>query len=81
MLCRRQGDDMSKRLIFVSCGQLTEDERGLGRRIRTEIDATEGFEAYFADNVQSLAALGDHILDALRHCSGAVVILHPSSPW
>jgi hypothetical protein len=68
---------MSTRLIFVSCGQRTADEKALGRRIKDEIDSTEGYEAYFADNVQNLSALGEHILDALRRCSGAVVLMHP----
>lgn len=68
---------MSKRLIFVSCGQRTEAERRLGRRVCQQIDETAGFESYFAENVQSLSALGHHILDALGQCSGAVVLLHP----
>jgi hypothetical protein len=68
---------MSKRLIFVSCGQRTEAERHLGRRICQEIDETPGFQSYFAENVQSLSALGHNILDALGCCSGAVVVLHP----
>lgn len=68
---------MSKRLIFVSCGQRTQSEKELGGRICQEINATAGFESYFAENVQSLSALGRHILDALGQCCGAVVLLHP----
>lgn len=69
---------MITRLIFVSCGQLTEEERTLGRRIKAEIDAADGYEGYFADAVQDFSGLADHILDALRRSTGAVVILHPS---
>lgn len=68
---------MATRLIFVSCGQLHEEERSLGRRIKAEIDATDGYEGYFADAVQGLTGLANHILDALRRSSGAVVVLHP----
>ena len=77
---------MSDRLIFVSCGQLTPAEKQLGRRVQATIDSHEGFKAYFADTVQSLASLGNHVFDALRRCAGAVVFLHvrgdgSSSMW
>ena len=68
---------MPHRLIFVSCGQGTESEINIGRGVSDLINETEGYEAYFADNVQNLAALSEHIFDALRGCSGAVVLLHP----
>ncbi len=67
---------MAKKLIFVSCGQLTEDERTLGILIKAIIDATAGFEAYFAQAVQDFETLGRHVLDAVRRCAGAVVVLH-----
>lgn len=64
-------------MIFVSCGQLRPEEKRLGQRIKSEIDATPGFKAYFADTVQDLSGLSAHILDALRRSSGAVIVLHP----
>lgn len=67
---------MANRLIFVSCGQLSAEERTLGRRIKAEIDATNGYEGYFADTVQNFAGLADHILDALRRSTGGILILH-----
>jgi hypothetical protein len=67
---------MTKKLIFVSCGQLTEDERSLGTLIKAIIDATAGFEAYFAQTVQDFETLGWHVLDAVRRCAGAVLVLH-----
>src|ERR1039457_6121581 len=57
---------MSDKLIFVSCGQLTAEEKRLGRHVQEAIASQEGFRAYFADSVQSLATLGNHVLDALR---------------
>src|SRR6476620_5143551 len=68
---------MPKRLIFVSCGQRTESECRLGKRLCQEINANDGLEAYFAENVQNLSSLSHHILDALGRCSGAVILLHP----
>jgi hypothetical protein len=67
---------MAHRLIFVSCGQATVEEKQLGRAIQESINSHPGFKAYFADSVQSLAALADHIFDALRRCSGAIILFH-----
>jgi hypothetical protein len=77
VLCDLKDKEMPERLIFVSCGQLTDEERRLGQKLRTEIDGTEGYSAYFADAVQSLRGLGEHILDAIRRCTAAVVVMHP----
>lgn len=66
---------MGKNLIFVSCGQFTEAEKTLGVLVKAVIDGTPGFEAYFAETVQDVEALGRHILDGLRRCAGAVVVL------
>jgi hypothetical protein len=67
---------VSNRLIFVSCGQLTTEEKSLGLAVKSAIDTTLGFEAYFAESVHDLEALGRNVFDALRRCSGAVVFLH-----
>ena len=66
---------MSKKLIFVSCGQLTDGEKTLGTLLKSVIDETPGFEAYFAQTVHDLDALAKHVFDSLRRCAGAVVIL------
>ena len=66
----------NKRLIFVSCGQLTEEEKQLGNAVKSLIDDTEGFEAYFAESVHDLSVLANHIFDALHRCSGAISFLH-----
>ncbi len=65
----------NKRLIFVSCGQVTDEEKQLGSAVKGLIESTEGFQAYFAEKVHDLTALGHHIFDALHHCSGAVSFL------
>ncbi len=66
---------MSRSLIFVSCGQLTETEKTLGTLLKGVIDGTSGFEAYFAETVHDFEALARHVLDGLRRCAGAVVVL------
>jgi hypothetical protein len=67
---------MHDRVIFVSCGQLTNDEKCLGLAVKSAIDSTAGFEAYFAESVHDLEALGQNIFSALSRCSGAVVFFH-----
>ena len=68
--------EMTDRLVFVSCGQRTNEEIGLGREIKAVIDGTAGFEAFFAEEVHSLEALSEVVFDALRRCSAAVIVLH-----
>lgn len=65
----------NKRLIFVSCGQVTQEEKQLGTAVKSLIDSMEGFQAYFAEEVHDLTALGHHIFDALFRCSGAISFL------
>lgn len=67
---------MGNQIIFVSCGQLTEAEKSLGVLIKTIIDGTPGFHAYFAETVHDLDALAHHVLKGLQECVGAVVVLH-----
>ncbi len=67
---------MAKELIFVSCGQLTAEEKDLGTAVKAEIDKMPGLEGYFAQTVHDLSALAHHVFDALRHCSGAILLLH-----
>jgi len=66
----------NKKLIFVSCGQLTKEEKELGSAVKCVIDETDDFEAYFAETVHDLTALAHHISDALHRCSGAISFLH-----
>jgi hypothetical protein len=67
---------MADKLIFVSCGQQTEDEKRLGTSVRQVIDSKSGFKAYFAEYVQSLDGLSKNIFDGLRRCSGLISFLH-----
>ena len=67
---------MAKKLIFISCGQQTEEEKALGLAVKETIDSTDGFESYFAETVHDLDSLGKNIFESLLRCSGMVAFLH-----
>ena len=67
---------MTDRLIFVSCGQQTEEEKKLGTSVKQLVDSKPGYKAYFAEYVQSLDALAKNIFDGLRMCSGLISFMH-----
>jgi hypothetical protein len=66
---------MLKKLIFISCGQLTEIEKSLGVLLKTLVDQTPGFQAYFAETVHDLDALSNNVFEGIQQCSGAIIIL------
>lgn len=65
-----------RRLVFVSCGQFTEDERRLGTAISDLIRTRTPYEGYFAQNQESAEGLTAHILAALGAFLGFVGIMH-----
>ena len=72
-----QAISSAKQVIFVSCGQRTNEERELGRKICEVIDEHPAFCAYFADLQSNLRGLNENILDALGSCAGLVAVMHP----
>ena len=67
---------MSEKLIFISCGQQTSDEKKLGTSVQQLIDSYPGYKSYFAEYVQNLDALSHNVFDGLRKCSGLISFLH-----
>lgn len=67
---------MTDKLIFVSCGQQTDDEKKLGTAVKQLIDSKSGYKAYFAEYVQNLDGLSKNVFDGLRRCSGLISFLH-----
>ena len=65
-----------KKIIFVSCGQRTQQEQNLGQGVEDLVNRTPGFCAYRAASVQDLQGLNENIMQALNRCSGLVAILH-----
>jgi hypothetical protein len=71
------GRHMSKRTIFISCGQYTPEEKALGKAIVKMVDDLPGMKAYFAEEVQDLIGLDSNILAKLHECDGFITVLHP----
>jgi hypothetical protein len=67
---------LENKLIFVSCGQQTDEEKDLGNAVKELIDNTPGFQAYFSESVQNLDALATNIFDGIKKCSGLIAFLH-----
>ena len=66
-----------KPIVFISCGQITAEEKELGREVCRLVGQYTSFEPYFAENQTSLDGLTKNILGALDRCVGLVVIMHP----
>lgn len=68
--------DSGKPLVFVSCGQYTDDEKAIGAKICEIIRTHTDYEPYFAETVRSFDGLSNSILAALEKMSAMVVIMH-----
>ena len=64
-------------LVFISCGQVTERERGLGMAAAELVRQLTPYEPYFAENQSSLEGLTKNILAALNRSAGLIAIMHP----
>lgn len=64
-------------LIFVSCGQVTDEERRLGSDVCALVRELTPHEPYFADRQSSLEGLTKNILGALDRAIGVIAIMHP----
>ena len=76
---------VQKPIIFVSCGQVTQEEKDLGLKIRELIDGSGVFEGYFAENQSSLEGVTQNIFAQLERCFGLICVMHArgevSSPY
>lgn len=64
-------------LIFISCGQVTNAEKALGKEVCDLVRQLTPHEPYFAENQNSLEALTKNILGSLDDAVGLVAIMHP----
>lgn len=69
----KNGDRTPQARIFISCGQRTEAEKGLGSSCKKHFER-RGFSVYLAEAVQSLEALTENIFYHLRNSEYAVFI-------
>lgn len=64
-------------LVFVSCGQTTDEEINLGTAIVTLIDKhLAPCVGYFAQKQNSLDGLSQHIFGSLNKCVGFIAVMH-----
>lgn len=68
---------MSERpLIFISCGQVTQDEIDLGKSIESYIRDETDFKPYYAERENTLDALVVNVLSSLDRCAGLIGVMH-----
>src|SRR5258708_15126463 len=68
---------MKKGLIFISCGQVTAEEKTLGKQVCALVKDLTPHEPYFAENQNSLEGLTQNILGSLDDSVGLITIMHP----
>jgi hypothetical protein len=66
----------ARRTVFISCGQYTEEERDLGRRVCNVVAECTPFQGYFAENQTTLKALSENVLARLYDSVGLIAIMH-----
>lgn len=64
-------------LIFVSCGQVTTEERALGKQVCALVKEITPHEPYFAENQNTLEGFTQNILDSLDNAVCLIAIMHP----
>jgi len=67
----------SKGLVFVSCGQVTPEERKLGAAVSELIGELTAYRPYFAENQTTLEGFTHNLLGNLNKAIGFVAIMHP----
>ncbi len=65
-----------RKTIFVSCGQYTDEEKDLGKRVCDLVTKSTIFEGYFAQNQTTLKTLSENVLRRLYESVGLIVIMH-----
>jgi len=63
-------------LVFISCGQYSPNEISLGKKLAAAVSEFTAYEAYFAENQNSLRGLSNHIFKALDRCAYLVAVMH-----
>jgi hypothetical protein len=67
--------DTNRPLVFISCGQVTEREKQLGKQISALVKDA-GYTAFFAENQSDLNGLNQNILGALNKAKAIVFVMH-----
>jgi len=75
-LIEQKGGKEDEKIIFISCGQYSQEEKKLGEKIYELIKGKTQYQPYYADKQTSLKGLTDNIFNQLNKCIGIVAILH-----
>jgi len=65
-----------RKTVFISCGQYTEEERELGKRVSDLVTKSTPFAGYFAQDQTTLETLSENLLRRLYESVGLIVIMH-----
>ena len=63
-------------LIFISCGQQTDQEKKLGSGIARLVEEHTAYTGYFADFQDSLEGVTENIFEALHKAVGFIAVMH-----
>lgn len=69
--------DSSDQIIFISCGQVTQEEKELGNSVARLTEELTPYRAYFAQEQSALEGVTENILKALNRAVGLIAIMHP----
>src|SRR6267154_6203327 len=64
-------------LVFISCGQVTDQEKKLGADVCSLVKLLTPHEPYFAEQESSLEAFTQNILGSLDRAVALIAIMHP----
>jgi len=73
---QRTDAEDDRQVVFISCGQYTDEEKRLGKAIEKLIEEHTSAKGYFAENQASLDGVSRHILAALNDCAGFIAVMH-----
>jgi hypothetical protein len=65
----------AKELVFVACGQSTEEEKALGVQVK-DLLKRHNIDSFLAETANDLESLNSHIFRNLSDCTGFIAILH-----
>ncbi len=66
---------MSKKRIFISCGQRTDEEKRFGQELQELIGGKNNMEGFFAEEAHDPADLNTALFRELQRCDGFVAVL------
>ncbi len=73
---RAQRDESRERILFISCGQYSKQEKQLGRDIVQLVREETTFTPYFAEDISNLDGLTRSIFSKLDEAVGLICVMH-----